>query len=432
LENDNDLKRLNNLKFVMCPPSREVANFFDHSQFVPRQCQYLLLYKKKKKKTLTSLRMRRQRLLLNAGLGFFKRTTHWIPHPAKEVSGGEDAYLATNYALGVLDGVSWWGEKHKGIASAGLVSDMLAQAAYEVVYEEWMEDPQSGPHSAYKLLIDSYNRIQDDIRAGEAFLMDEIAQKQRDEGTSQEDIKPLKRPSPLVVGTSTALLASIESDGTLSIANIGDCTALVIRNGEMILATAHQHHDTTTPYQLGTASKDHPSAADKYALQLQPRDIVVIGSDGVFDNVYPKDIVSTINERTKEIVGAMNLAIDIDSLQMPNEHHPNRAEELHLRTVIELMNHRKISALTEDDRDILALHVASLQCLRQASLNSVDPRCDTPYASAIIEGGAYYEGGKLDDMTLIVAMVGLNDVLLGERTGKGSLVGVSIPHKNWP
>lgn len=386
--------------------------------------------------------MRRHRFLLNAGLGFFKRTTHWIPHPAKEETGGEDAYLATDYALGVLDGVSWWAEKHKRIASAGLVSDMLAQSAYEVVYEEWMEEPQKGPNSAHKLLLDSYNRIRHHIRAGEEYLMDEIEKRQRDEdlkdGTSTPSNlaapPPLerKRPSPLVVGTSTALLASIEASGMLNITNIGDCTALVIRNGEAILETSHQHHDISTPFQVGTASKDHPDDAQKYNIQLQPRDIIVIGSDGIFDNIYPREVVATINARTAEIVNSMSLTIEMNSLQRPNENHPNKADELHLINVIELMNHRKISALTDDDRDLLALHVASLQCLRQATLNSVDPRCDTPYATACLEGGAYYEGGKLDDMTLIVAMVGANDVLLGERTGKGSLIGVSIPHKNWP
>lgn len=381
-------------------------------------------------------RMRGQRLLLRGGLGFFKRTTHWLPHPAKEATGGEDAYLATNYALGVLDGVSWWAEAHKSIASAGLVSDMLARSAYEVVYDEWMDHPQQGPDSAYSLLMESYKRITDTIVAGEAFLVDEIAREQQEnKGTGSQAVPVLtvrERPSPLVVGTSTALFASIEADGTLNIANIGDCSAIVIRNGATVLATDPQQHNFSTPFQLGTASKDRPEHAVKYSLMLQPRDIVVIGSDGVFDNVYVRDVVATINSRMSEIVGDMTMAVDMKTLQRPNPQHPNRTEELGLLSTIELMNHRKISALSDDDRDLLAMHIAALQCLRLASLNAVDPRSDTPYAAACLEEGAYYEGGKMDDMTFIIAMVGENDVLEGERTGKGSLMGVSLPHKNWP
>ena len=49
------------------------------------------------------------------------------------------------------------------------------------------------------------------------------------------------------------------------------------------------------PFQLGVQSADRPTDARRYELQLQRGDTVLLGSDGVFDNVEDAAIVGALS-----------------------------------------------------------------------------------------------------------------------------------------
>jgi serine/threonine protein phosphatase PrpC len=61
---------------------------------------------------------------------------------------------------------------------------------------------------------------------------------------------------------------------------------MVLRDGEPIFRSEEQQHSFNFPFQLGTGSKDTPADAQSFTVKIKEGDIVVMGSDGIFDNVF--------------------------------------------------------------------------------------------------------------------------------------------------
>ena len=90
----------------------------------------------------------------------------------------------------------------------------------------------------------------------------------------------------------------MDSEGIFRVANIGDSGFMVIRNNEILIQSAEHQHQFNYPYQLGIGidgkpyGTDSPEDAQIYTIELERGDIVVMATDGLFDNVWPKQIVS--------------------------------------------------------------------------------------------------------------------------------------------
>ncbi|CAG8574896.1 2354_t:CDS:2, partial [Racocetra fulgida] len=96
-----------------------------------------------------------------------------------------------------------------------------------------------------------------------------------------------------IIGSSTALIAIIRND-ELRIANLGDCGICVIRHNSFIFRNEEQQHSFNYPFQLGSASNDTPKDSQTFTVKIQCGDIVVMGSDGIFDNLLDEDILDEI------------------------------------------------------------------------------------------------------------------------------------------
>ncbi len=90
-------------------------------------------------------------------------------------------------------------------------------------------------------------------------------------------------------GMSTACVARI-CGRNLEVANLGDSGFRLMRDGKIIARSVDQfitrpHGDC--PYALGDYLDCgyHPDAADPYIVELQKGDILVLASDGLFDNL---------------------------------------------------------------------------------------------------------------------------------------------------
>ena len=64
-----------------------------------------------------------------------------------------------------------------------------------------------------------------------------------------------------------------------------------MRDGECVYASMEQQHDFNFPYQLGTRSHDSPMDADCAQVVIKEGDIVIMGSDGVFDNLFDEEVI---------------------------------------------------------------------------------------------------------------------------------------------
>eukprot|EP00262_Sarcandra_glabra_P011667 TRINITY_DN2850_c0_g1_i2.p1 TRINITY_DN2850_c0_g1~~TRINITY_DN2850_c0_g1_i2.p1 ORF type:complete len:198 (+),score=36.42 TRINITY_DN2850_c0_g1_i2:347-940(+) len=115
------------------------------------------------------------------------------------------------------------------------------------------------------------------------------------------------------VGSATVIVAMLEKNGILKIANVGDCGLRVLREGQIVFSMPTQEHYFDCPYQLssemiGQTFRD----AMVCKLELIEGDTIVMGSDGLFDNVFAHEIVSTIS-RYKDVAEAAKALADLAS-----------------------------------------------------------------------------------------------------------------------
>ena len=92
----------------------------------------------------------------------------------------------------------------------------------------------------------------------------------------------------------------------LTVANLGDSAILVIRDGSVLLRSKEQTHRFNCPYQLSLPTPgygsitDSPTLADEYEISVKPGDIIVTGSDGLFDNLSDSVIIDVLSGLTVE------------------------------------------------------------------------------------------------------------------------------------
>lgn len=106
-------------------------------------------------------------------------------------------------------------------------------------------------------------------------------------------------------GSSTLLLGFL-SENRLRVCNLGDCCLIVIRfyDGvpEIYLRTHVQQHDFNTPYQIcndldisnSNTIKDSPEVAEEYEVNVEDGDVIIAGSDGLWDNLYVDDVLDIV------------------------------------------------------------------------------------------------------------------------------------------
>ncbi|XP_016951103.1 protein phosphatase PTC7 homolog fig [Drosophila biarmipes] len=168
-----------------------------------------------------------------------------------------------------------------------------------------------------------------------------------------------------VVGSSTACVVTMHRrDCTLYTANLGDSGFLVVRNGRVLHRSQEQTHDFNTPYQLTVAPEDRkesfymdsPEMAVSTRYSLLPGDLVLLATDGLFDNL-PESMLLKILNGLKE----------------------------------------------RGERDLLEGASQVVEKARELSLNA---SFQSPFALKAREHNVPYSGGgKPDDITLILASV---------------------------
>lgn len=237
--------------------------------------------------------------------------SNYLPHPAKEATGGEDAHFicVDEQAIGVADGVGGWAEV--GIDS-GLFSRELMSNAVTAIRDE-----PKGSIDPARVLEKAHS------------------------GTKAK-------------GSSTACIISISNEEINAI-NLGDSGFLVIRDGSTVFNSPVQQHSFNFTYQLESGDTgDLPSSGQVFKIHASPGDVIVAGTDGLFDNVYNNEVSAVVVQSVRAGLGPQQTA-------------------------------EKIAAL--------------------ARKRALDRNRQTPFASAAQEAGFRYHGGKLDDITVVVSYI---------------------------
>ncbi len=181
--------------------------------------------------------------------------SHILPDPAKARWGGEDALFVKGRTFGVFDGVTG-ADKLDGVP---LYSRTLADEMKKYVSKDSISIQQ-----ITKLLTDA------------ADYADESA-----------------------TGASTAVVASIGENGFLQALNVGDSLCMVVRDGKIAAKTREISHYWECPYQLAATSFDRPRDGTKLNVELIPGDLIIMGSDGIFDNVGDDMLLELIAKNTR-------------------------------------------------------------------------------------------------------------------------------------
>eukprot|EP01125_Pyxidicula_operculata_P017389 TRINITY_DN6086_c0_g1_i2.p1 TRINITY_DN6086_c0_g1~~TRINITY_DN6086_c0_g1_i2.p1 ORF type:complete len:251 (-),score=45.42 TRINITY_DN6086_c0_g1_i2:19-771(-) len=190
-----------------------------------------------------------------------KKLPDWTSHHGrfhttrKKYKGGEDTYFVSKdgSSFGVFDGVGGWADR--GV-DPRQYSYQLSLGCIHAADKLWIHNPLA-------ILITGYNYAKG------------------------------------VTGSSTAVVAVV-SEGILNVANLGDSGFMVIRNGQVVLRSKEQQHRFNMPYQLGSNNRNKPTDADLYKFQLQEKDIIVLATDGVLDNLYDNQILDIVKQNQKK------------------------------------------------------------------------------------------------------------------------------------
>ncbi|KAL1569449.1 protein-serine/threonine phosphatase [Salvia divinorum] len=234
----------------------------------------------------------------------------YLPHPAKEATGGEDAHFicVDEQVIGVADGVGGWADV--GV-NAGIYARELMSNAVEAI-----------------------RKVTDDVNP---FSVLEKA-----------------HAATNAMGSSTACIIALKNQDLHAI-NLGDSGFIIVRDGALIFESPVQQHGFNFTYQLERGNQgDLPSSGQVFKIPVLSGDVVVAGSDGLFDNLYAKEVASIVAGAVKVELSPSDTA-------------------------------QKIAAI--------------------ARARSLDTRHQTPFSSAAQEAGYSYYGGKLDDLTVVVSYV---------------------------
>ena len=209
---------------------------------------------------------------------YFKFAKANRPGLGKEAKGGEDAFFASEDLITVADGVGGWNDQ--GVDPAKYSRKLVAN-----VEKFFKKDKKMYSKNPKQLIVDA-------------------ARDNNEKGSST-----------LVVGT-------IDNEaGKLRFANIGDSGFIILRrekNGfESKLRSEEQQHSFNFPFQIGTGG-DNPSKADELTFELKEKDLIVMASDGLFDNLFDQMVIDVANETPNDLQKiaeglkdkAFNLSID--------------------------------------------------------------------------------------------------------------------------
>ncbi|KAK4341836.1 hypothetical protein RND71_037652 [Anisodus tanguticus] len=250
-------------------------------------------------------------LLLASKLGKLNSGSFYLPHPAKANTGGEDAHFicTLTQAVGVADGVGGWADL--GI-DAGLYARELMSHSLAAIQEE-----PKGSIDLIRVLEKAYVRTK-------------------------------------AKGSSTACIVALV-DGGLYAVNLGDSGFMLVRNGCVAFKSPSQQHGFNFPYQLDCNNVgDSPSSAIVFKITAAPGDVLIVGTDGLFDNLYDEDISGVV-------IQAMEAGLE---------------------------------------PQMTAQRIAEL-----AQQRAMDQTKSSPFSDGAREAGFEYHGGKLEDISVVVSYV---------------------------
>lgn len=288
-----------------------------------------------------------------------------MPHPQKAHTGGEDSlFICPNgSAAGVADGVGEW-QWRFGLDPRAFADELMNGAKI------------AGEQTQHQVGLAAETRAQ--LMLSEGY-----------QGVTS-------------FGSATALVAALDpSEAKLGVANLGDSGLRVLRWSDgfskkprgvhIACRTSEQQHAFNCPYQLahlpqpkdyadlkakgmaslvrameksGTSKQDLPSHADAYTFEVEEGDVVLMGTDGIFDNLHDSEVCKLAQISLEATMGRDKSG--------PWQIDPNRLAKAYAEA---------------------------------ARVRSEDSSARTPFGNLARQAGLQHMGGKMDDITVVACVV---------------------------
>ncbi|KIW83428.1 hypothetical protein Z517_02673 [Fonsecaea pedrosoi CBS 271.37] len=229
--------------------------------------------------------------------------------------------------------------------------------------------------------------------------------------------KTIRDPT-IHAGGTTACVAVTEGDGRMRIANLGDSGFLQLRLGAVQHYSIPQTHAFNTPYQMsltppdilaqamifgGLPLNDKPERADLADHMLRHGDVLVLATDGVWDNLNSQDILSIVSLHMRT-TGAWLRTRDQGYTVSPV------LSELVDQQLAPHKHKLRISDTVDSSVQQLPLATGTLQSVLAAAIvgeaknASLNAKRDGPFAKEMQKQFPYdpWHGGKVDDIAVLV------------------------------
>ncbi|KAF3630243.1 putative protein phosphatase 2C 1 [Capsicum annuum] len=220
----------------------------------------------------------RQEMSLSVGM-------YLIPHPNKVEKGGEDAFFVSSDNGKVI-----------------VVADGVSRGALELLVKLLPCDQEVRRSRVQALEIASGRNAswaEKDVDPA-LFSRELVSNVSSLVGNAEVNYDPRilikgAHAATSSIGSATVIV-SIFENGILKIASVGDCGLRVIRKGQMIFSTFPLEHYFDCPYQLSSEAVTQTYLdAIVSTVDLQVGDTIIMGSDGLFDNIFDQEIISIVN-----------------------------------------------------------------------------------------------------------------------------------------
>ena len=298
---------------------------------------------------------------------------------------GEDAFFvaANGRAWGVADGVGGWADV-EGADSAAYSRTLMY---YALMYADRVLNQTSAPTTASTSSDTAVVTKQSVAPASPASLPSKFLSSltsSSSRSTPPPSPPPAAPSIPLsildsaytdtathkIIGSTTACIVTYDpTTHKLQYANLGDSGFLLIRHS----ATSHirskeTQHSFNCPYQLGSQSRDRPADATRDTLPVYDQDILILATDGFFDNLHAEEIIATTQQHTQQ---------SHNTLLNP-------------------------AALAE-------------RLCKEAYAAASDVRRDTPFSQYCRRFGKRHSGGKMDDISVVVVQFRVPSSTVGQK-----------------
>jgi hypothetical protein len=192
-------------------------------------------------------------------------------------------------------------------------------------------------------------------------------------------------------GSQSRRIAPAPVSRTMQMALVGDCGVCVLRHGVGVAhATREQQRAFNFPMQLGDGAES-PRDAVVQTFDVIPGDIVILGSDGLFDNIFPDHLPAL----------AINACGGSDLVDAC----PAGARAMFAGGRGGRQGSMDLSELTAVDCQHLARFIA--QTTFDMTQEPADKAPMSPFSLRARMQGMRFDGMKPDDITVVVAQVGV-------------------------